>query len=309
MLRIPSNTIATYLWDNTLVEEARTRQLAPLDGYFYLYMTEFLEGNTAGMQSRLAWAAGKSGVEDIFLNAQSDTAAYSGHLTEARALSQRAAENARAEGESETAATYWANAALREAEFGNPARALEAVDAALSLSASRDIRTVAGLAFARAGFVNRASNLANELGKNNPSSTVLNVYWLPAIRAAIELDLNHPDQAVELLQRTILYELGAPGPLQPGTLYPVYVRAQSYLRLNQAAKGADEFQKLLDHPGCVMNFPLGALAHLGLARAYAMQRDTAKARAAYQDFLTLWKDADPNIPILKQAKAEYAKLQ
>jgi len=171
------------------------------------------------------------------------------------------------------------------------------------------IKTLVGLALARAGYANRATKLADELAKANPSNTVLNVYWLPTIRAAAELDLNHPIQAVEILQRTAPYELGAPWPLEPGTLYPVYVRGQTYLRLNQAARAADEFQKLPDHPGCVMNFPLGALAHLGLARAYALQADTARALATYQNFLTLWKDGDPDIPILKQAKAEYAKLQ
>jgi tetratricopeptide (TPR) repeat protein len=240
---------------------------------------------------------------------QSDTEAYSGHLREARPLYQRAAESARGKGENEVAATYLVNAALREAEFGNATSAREAVDLAVSLSPSRDVKTLAGLALARAGFAKRATNLADELSKANPSNTILNVYWLPTIRAATELEMNRPTQAVEILQRTSPYELGAPGPLQSGTLYPVYVRGEAYLRLNQANMAAEEFRKLRDHPGCVMNFPLGALAHLGLGRAYAMQGDVAKARVSYQDFLALWKDADPDIPILKQAKAEYAKLE
>ena len=309
------NLVAAYLNLNRLkearlcVEEAWARKLDPSDGYLYLYMIDFLEGNTAGMQKELAWAAGNSGFENAFLNMQSDTEAYFGHLRGARALYQRATESARSKGEKEIAATYLVNAALREAEFGNPTTAMEAVDSALSLSPSRDVKTLAGLALARAGFAKRATNLADELAKANPSNTILNVYWLPTIRAAAELDLNRPAQAVEILQRAGPYELGAPGPLEPGTLYPVYVRGEAYLRLNQADMALKEFQKLPDHPGCVMNFPLGALAHLGLARAYAFQGETAKARGAYQDFLTLWKDADPDIPILKQAKAEYVKLQ
>jgi predicted Zn-dependent protease len=292
-----------------VVEQARAKQLEPLSGYTYLYFTDFLEGNPPGMKAAVAWATGKSGIEDSFLNMESDTAAYSGHLREARILTERAVEAALAAGEKDTAATYRANAALREAEFGNSGRAVEAAGAALALSQSTDIKTLVALASSRASSASRAENFTSELAKANPSNTILNVYWLPTIRAAIELDSNRPAQAVEALQRTAPYELGAPSQLQPGTLYPVYVRGQSFLRLNQPTKAADEFQKLLDHPGCVMNFPLGVLAHLGLARAYAMQGDAAKTKAWYQDFLTMWKDADPDIPIYKQAKAEYAKLQ
>jgi predicted Zn-dependent protease len=152
-------------------------------------------------------------------------------------------------------------------------------------------------------------SLSDELAKAHPSDMILNSYWLPTIRAASELDSNQPARAIEIFQGNYAYELGAPSPLEPGTLYPVCVRGQAYLRPEQADKAVDGFQKLLDHPECVMNFPLGALAHLGLGRAYAMQGDSAKARAAYNDFFTLWKDADPDIPILIAAKAEYAKLK
>ena len=164
------------------------------------------------------------------------------------------------------------------------------------------------MAHARAGSAKRAQSLANELAKGNPSDTLLNFYWLPTIRAAAELDLNHPAQAIEILQVTADYELAQPGPLAATTLYPAYVRGQAYLQLGQASSAAGEFQKFLDHPAYLLNFPLGALAHLQLGRAYALAGDKGKSRAAYQDFLTLWKDADPDIPILKQAKAEYAKL-
>ena len=150
--------------------------------------------------------------------------------------------------------------------------------------------------------------MANELAKANPSDTLLNRFWLPTIRAAAELDLNHPAQAVEIFQGMADYEMAAPFPLAASTLYPVYVRGQAYLRLGQGSSAAREFQKFLDHPGYLLNFPLGALAHLELGRSYALAGDKTKARIAYQDFLNLWKDADPDIPILKQAKAEYAKL-
>jgi len=150
--------------------------------------------------------------------------------------------------------------------------------------------------------------MADEIARENPSNTPLNYYWLPAIRAAVELNLNHPQQAVELLQMTTSYELGSPPSRPQATMYPAFVRGEAYLRLKDGAKAAREFQKLIDHPGCVLNYPLGALAHLGLARAHTLSGETEKARSAYRDFFKLWKDADPDIPILRQAKAEYVKL-
>jgi eukaryotic-like serine/threonine-protein kinase len=309
------NLVAAYLNLDRLrearlaIEQARARKLEPVSGYIYLYLIDFLEANTSGMQADVAWATGKPGAEDTFLSAESDTEAYSGHRREAWAFSLKAVAAARRDNENEVAAIHTANAALREAEFGNSARAMETANSALALAPSRDVEIMAALALARAGFANRAKTLANELAKANPSNTILNNYWLPTIRAATELNLNHPAQAIEILQGAGAYELGAPPPLGPGTLYPVYVRAQADLRLNQASSAAGEFQKLLDHPGCVMNFPLGALAHLELGRTYAVAGDKTRARAAYQDFLTLWKNADPDIPILNQAKAEYEKLK
>jgi hypothetical protein len=138
---------------------------------------------------------------------------------------------------------------------------------------------------------------------------MINGYWLPTIRAGIEIQRNNPSKAIELLQAASPYDLANPPPGVGGLLHPVYVRGQAYLLLHQGDQAAAEFQKFLDHRGVVMNCPLGALAHLGMARASVLQGDTTKARSAYQDFLTLWKDADPDIPILKEAKAEYAKLQ
>lgn len=309
------NLVAAYLSLDHLrearlaIEQARARKLEPVSGYIYLYFIDFLEGNVSGMQADVAWATGKPDVEDVFLNMQSDTVAYSGHRREAWAFSQKAVAAARRDSESEVAAIHMAYAALREAEFGNSARALETTNSALTLAPARDVKILVALALARAGFAKRAQILADELAKGNPSNTILNIYWLPIIRAAAELDLNHPAQAIEILQDTGAYELGQPPPVGPSTLYPVYVRGQAYLQLNQASNAAGEFQKVLDHPGCVLNFPLGALARLELGRADAVAGDNTKARTKYQDFLTLWKDADPDIPILKEAKAEYAKLQ
>jgi len=166
------------------------------------------------------------------------------------------------------------------------------------------------LALALAGDVPRAESITQKLTKSNPSHTLLNFYWLPTIRAAIELDRNNPEKALELLQAAFANELGTTVyPLQLGSLFPAYVRGGAHLRRGQGADAAGEFQKFLDHRGIILNSPLGALARLGIARVYALQDDATKARTAHQDFLTLWKDADPDIPIYKQAKAEYAKLQ
>jgi hypothetical protein len=148
-----------------------------------------------------------------------------------------------------------------------------------------------------------------ELEKNYPSDTLMKVYWLPTLKGALELSTNHPEQALVFLEAALPYELGQPPQLQVGTMYPVYLRGQAQLAIHNGAAADAEFQKFLDHRGVILNFPLGALARLGLARAYALQGNAAKARASYQNLFTLWKDADPDIPILKEAKAEYAKLQ
>jgi serine/threonine protein kinase len=291
------------------VEQGLARRLETDYAHRALYFIDFLEADSPGMQRELAWAAGRPGLENSFLDLQSDTEAYYGHRQEAWAFSQKAVAAARHDNAHEEAAVSVGNVALREAEFGNSARALKAADSALALLPSKNVRILVALADARAGSAKLAQSLANELAKANPSDTLLNFYWLPTIRAAAELDLDHPAQAIAILQGTSAYELGQPLPLGPGTLYPVYVRGQAYLQLGQASKAATEYQKLLDHPGCVMNYPFGALAHLQLGRAYALAGDKTQARTAYQDFLTLWKNADPDIPILKQAKAEYAKLK
>jgi len=204
---------------------------------------------------------------------------------------------------------WQANAALREAEMGNAASAKQGAVEALALSPGRDVKLFAALTFARIGETARAKAIIEEMEKSYPSDTLMKVYWLPALKAAIELTSNNPAQALVFLEAALPYELGLPPQLQVGTMYPVYIRGQAQLMAHNGAGAAAEFQKFLDHRGVVVNFPLGALAHLGLARASAFQGDTAKSRAAYQDFFALWKDADPGIPFLKEAKEEYAKLK
>jgi tetratricopeptide (TPR) repeat protein len=208
----------------------------------------------------------------------------------------------------ETAAAYQAAAALREVEAGNREQARAEAKAALKLAPNRDVRAMAALALARAGDTAGAEKLAAELDKTFPLGTLVQRYWLPTIRAGVALERKDPNRAIELLKVASTIELSGPTNLAI-FLCPAYLRGVAYLMLHDGNRAAAEFQKFIDHRGVVMNYPWGALARLGLARAYAMQGNTAKARAAYQDFLRLWKDADPDIPILKEAKAEYEKLK
>jgi predicted Zn-dependent protease len=196
---------------------------------------------------------------------------------------------------------------LREAEFGNSDWAKQHVAAAVALSSGRNAKILTALALARAGEPERAQTLVDELNRRFPSNTLLQRYWLPMIRGAIELARNNTSKALEEL-KGVSYELGDNGALA-GNLYSMYVRGKAYLGAGQGKDAVAEFQKILDHRSIVLNSPLGALAHLGLARAYSMQGTAATARVAYQNFFALWKDADADTPILKHAKAEYAKLQ
>ncbi len=304
----------TYLSLNRL-EEARStfdEALAhKMDGGFLrqnIYMLAFLKGDASQMDQQLAWAAGKPGDEDALLSIQSDTEAYYGRMRRARDFSRRAMDSAVHADSKETAALWEVNAALREAELGNAALARQGVAAALALSSGRDVKTAAALAMAQIGDGPRTNDLVEELQKSYPAHTMLKLYWLPTINAAIEIGKGNSSQAVADLEPAGPYELGEAGTFI-NYLYPAYVRGQAYLLAHNGTAAAAEFQKLLDHRGIVANFVTGSLAHLQIGRAYAMQGDTEKAKAAYADFLALWKNADSDIPILKQAKAEYAKLQ
>src|SRR2546427_981254 len=308
------NLAGDYLALNRLDDVNKTieQALGKFEGdtlHWGIYQLAFLKGNAAEMERQLAWAAGKPGSEDILLSFQSDTEAYYGRLVKARDFSRRAVDAAVRNDSRETAALWQVNAALREAEVGNTAAAKQDVAAAVTLSPGRDVKMFATLTLARVGETARAKAIVEELQKSYPSQTVLKVYWLPTIKAAIELNANNPTQALVFLEAAAPYELGKPPQFQLGTLYPVYIRGLAQLMARNGSAAATEFQRIIDHRGIVLNFPLGALAHLQLGRAYVMSGDTAKARTAYQDFFALWKDADSDIPVLKEAKAEYAKLQ
>ena len=291
-----------------MYQESVRRKLDNGGPRVYMYGVAFLERDQEEMEKQAKWAADKPGVADWLLSYQSDTEAFFGRLAKARELTQRAVQYARQNGQKETAAGWQLNGALREAEFGNTARAHEQTMAVLA--SVPDAGAQAALALARAGDSARAQKLADEQQKEAPLATLLVSYWLPAVRAAIEIDRNNPSKAIEFLEAATPLEMGAGNEMEWGVLlYPVYLRGQAYLMLHQGAKAATEFRKFIDHPTAVANNPLFVLAHLGMARAYALQGQRDQSRAAYQEFFNLWKAADPDIPIYRQAKAEYAKLQ
>ncbi|MGA2372343.1 MAG: protein kinase domain-containing protein [Candidatus Korobacteraceae bacterium] len=272
------------------------------------YQLAFLKGNAAQMTQLLSAAMGKPGSEDLLLATQADTEGWYGRLKNAHELTRQAMDSAQRNDAKESAAMYQAAAALREVESGNREQARAEANAALKLAPNRNVRAMAALALARAGDTAAAEKLVAELDRNLPLDTMVQRYWLPTIRAGVALERKDPNRAIELLKVGSMIELSEPTDITI-FLCPVYLRGEAYLMLHDGNRAAAEFQKFIDHYGLVVNFPWGALARLGLARAYAIQGNTVKARVAYQDFLTLWKDSDPDIPILIQAKAEYARLQ
>jgi serine/threonine protein kinase/tetratricopeptide (TPR) repeat protein len=291
------------------VVQAQTRKLDAGFLHWWMYYLAFLQGDSTEMKQAVSWGAGKPGEEDFLLSAQADTEGYYGRLVAARDFTRRAADSAARADSKETAAIWQVVAAMREVEFGNTALAAQDVGAALALSQGRDVKVVAALTLARAGNTARAQTMMEELEKANPSNTMLKVYWVPTIQAAIALNGGKSSEALTYLEAAAPYELGAAPPYQVGgPIYPAFLRGQAYLLAKNGQAASAEFQKLLEHRGIFLNYPTGALAHLGLARAYAQAGDTAKAKAAYNDFLTLWKDADPGIPILVAAKSESASL-
>jgi tetratricopeptide (TPR) repeat protein/predicted Ser/Thr protein kinase len=300
-------SLVDYYLNLNRFEEARSTAEAlaktPNDLYLrrYLYQLAFLQNDAVGMEEQVHWLAGKPEVEHMLLATEASTAAYSGWLGKARELSRRAVASGERAEEKESAAGFEAGAALWESLFGNAAEAHKRAAAALALSNGRDVQVQAALAFA--GDTARAQSLADDLNKRFPEDTRVQFIYLPTLQAQLALNRNDSSKAIEVLQAALPYELGT-----EASLHPAYVRGEAYLAGHQGNEAAAEFQKILDHRGIVRNDPIGALAHLQIGRAYTMQGDTAKARSAYQDFLTLWKDADPDIPILRQAKAEYAKL-
>jgi tetratricopeptide (TPR) repeat protein len=293
----------------SILNEARTRNLASKFMRSNLYYLAFLHGDTPAMEQQLADVRDKPGDEDPLLSQQSDTEAYYGHLRRARELSRQAVESATRAGAKEAAAGWLVNAALREAEYGNAAEARKDVAEALRLAAGRDVKAVAALGLARAGDMAGAEVLLRSLEKEFPANTVIRVYWAPTIRAAIAIHQGNSRAALELLQAVAPYELGSPPPMGLATLYPVYLRGEANLLARQSDAAARESQKILDRPYLVLNFPLHALARRQLGRARAMLGNESEARLAYQEFFALWKDADTDIPSLKQAKAEYSRMR
>jgi eukaryotic-like serine/threonine-protein kinase len=286
----------------TAAQEARTRDLDSPTTHMLLYLVDFLQHDPAAMEREAAWPMGKPGDEDVMLGLESDTAAYYGQFTTARELTRRAVESALKADEKEGAAGYMAWAAMREGLAGNMVLARQQAQAAIAASRGRDVVRIAAFALALAGDTTHAMRLADDLDKRFPEDTVVHL-WLPLLRAEVALSNSKTSLAVEALAATAPYDLGAAG------LARMWLRGEAYLGSHQGREATVEFQKILGHPGLVGNTIVGPLARLGLGRAYALSGDTKRARDAYEDVLALWKDADPDIPILKQAKAEYAKLK
>jgi DNA-binding winged helix-turn-helix (wHTH) protein/tetratricopeptide (TPR) repeat protein len=308
---VASSYLSLNRWEEAraTLEQAQAKKLDTPFLNLNMYGLAFLQGDTTGMQKQVDWAAGKPGLEDILLYFESNTAAYSGQLGKAREFSRQSVASAKQAGQKETAAMYEAHCAVRESLFGNAAEAKQRANAAIALSTGRDVQFGAALALAIAGFSGRAQVLTDDLAKRFPEDTFVQFNYLPTIHARLALIRKDSSKAIQALQLAAPYELAEGTGADYFCLYPVFVRGEAYLAAHQGSEAATEFQKILDHRGIVLNEPIGALAHLQLGRAYAMSGDIAKAKTAYNDFLTLWKDADPDIPILKQAKTEYAKLQ
>jgi eukaryotic-like serine/threonine-protein kinase len=313
----PSALMFSYIATNRLNEAKAVYEAAlkrKLDNpYFHVaqYELAFLQNDSTSMAQEVSWSAGKPGVEDELLDLEAHTAAYAGRLQKARELSRQAADSAERAAEHETAATYLAVSGLREALYGNADEARRRANLALTRATGRDSQYGAALALAYAGDNQRAAAVARDLNKRFREDTLVQFNYLPALRAKLAINRGHASDAVESLRAGAAYELGESTglPYSWNALFSMFVRGEAFLAARQGKAAAAEFQKILDQRGLVLNEPIGALAHLQLARAYVMQGETTAAFAAYQDFLRLWRDADPDIPILKQAKAEYAKLK
>jgi serine/threonine protein kinase/tetratricopeptide (TPR) repeat protein len=292
-----------------ILQEARAHHVESPWVPLVVYMMNFLEHDTAGMDHQVAQALGKPGIDDQILFLQSETAAYGGELAQSRELTRRAADSAQRIGETETAAEYVAHASIREALLGDMPAAKQDAQAAVAHAGGRQAQAFAAIAFGLAGDAAQAERLAGELSKNFGNDTIVHSEYLPMIAAAMALHSGGGKQAIEALAASAPYELGQTNSTFTFALYPVYLRGQANLATKRGTAAASEFQKILDHASLVGNAAIGALARLGLGRAYALVGDTAKSKSAYQDFFALWKNADPDVPVLKQAKAEYANLQ
>jgi tetratricopeptide (TPR) repeat protein len=313
------NTLAlNYEALNRLVEAESTlrraaeRKLELPDSLVLRYDIAFLRGDQIGMERLATAGRGRSDAEDLMSYHEGSVLAYTGRLRQAKGKSRRAADLAKQTADRERAAMYETGSALWEGFFGNASEATRSATAALELSRTRDVEYGVAFALALSGDSSRAEALVNDLERRFPQDTSARFSYLPAVRALLALNRGELSKAIELLQVAAPYELGAPQSSFTGffgTLYPVYVRGEAYLAAHKGVEAAVEFQKILNHRGVVVSDPVGALARLQIGRAFVLSGDEPKAKAAFEDFLALWRDADPDIPIFKQAKAEYAKLQ
>ena len=310
-----TNLAYSYQWINqldqakALIQDSRSHNVDSPWFPLVLYTVDFLQHDAAGMERQVADAIGKPGVDDQMLFLQSETASYGGEFAKSRELTRRAADSAERTNEKETAAEYLGHSSVREALVGNMEAAKQDAKAALLRSDSRQGNAFAAIALALAGDAAQATRLSDDLRQKFPEDTIVQSDYLPMIRAVAAIRSGAASRAVEALATAEPYGLGQTNTSFTFALYPVYLRGEAYLAAKQGANAQVEFQNILDHYSVVGNQSIGALAHLGLARSYTLQGDNAKARAAYSNFLSLWKNADPDVPLLKAAKAESAKLQ
>ena len=309
------NLVASYMWLNrwdeakAMAQVARNQNLYLPNINLSLYVIDFLQHDAMGMDREAAGLRGKRGLEDEVLYFESEAAVYGGEFAKARELTRRAVDSARQAGKSEAASAYEAEGALREVLAGNVPLAKQGAQAGLERTTGKDARAILAITLGLAGDSAQATEVAGEIAKRYPEDTIVQTQYSPMIHAAVALQRGDAGKAVEALRAAAPYELGQYISFEDFAFYPLYLRGQAYLAAKQGGAAAGEFQKILDHPGVVMVEPIGALAHLGLGRAYALAGDNEKAKTAYQDFFVLWKNADLDMPILRQAQAEYAKLK
>jgi tetratricopeptide (TPR) repeat protein len=307
------NVANAYLFLNrpkdaeAVVQESQARHIDSVGDHSIMYVIAFLRHDPAGMAREKQHLIGVPGIEDQLWEFDSDSAASAGKYSTARALAKQAADSAQRAKETEVAASYIAESGLRDALVGNIVPAKQQAEAAISASGGAEVEAIAAITLALVGDTSEAERLSKDLNHRFPDATIVQFNYLPTIRTALALQAKN-GKALEMIAPAERYELGYVGNGATFNGYPVYFRGEAYLANGQGALAVAEFQKIIDHPGIILNEPIGALAHLEIGRAYALAADQQKSEAEYQQFLTLWKDADPDIPIYKQAKSEYAVL-
>jgi tetratricopeptide (TPR) repeat protein len=289
-----------------VLEKAEAQGLTLSAGQFARFLLAFIQHDEAGMRRAVDGASGEA-VKAIILMLKMQSEYFQGKTKAARQTLSQAIDLSERSGLKEFAAGLVVFGAQLEAEMGNPVPARPAVAKALAMAQDRDTRWGAALLLARIGDSSAAEKMFTNLAKEFPNDTMLKSVWIPIAHSIVEMRSDNPAKAIEVLESARPYELGA-GP-NSCSYWANYVRGEVYLRARDGRKAAAEYQRILDHRGVDPASPLYSLSRVGLARAYSLQGDTTKARTAYQDFLADWKDADPDVPILNQAKAEYAKLQ